>query len=72
MLAETLKAAVFGSCEKIIPVTHGVAPSNKNNQRGITGINSWIPRWNTPATPPSQETSSAEPLTRSNALSKSP
>lgn len=65
MLAETLKAAVFAHCQKIINVTQGT-PVNKNNQRSISGINAWIPRWNSPGATSSQDPTSAEPISKSN------
>lgn len=66
MLSETIKAAVFAHCQKIINITQGVS-ANKNNQRSISGINAWIPRWNSPGTgTPTQDPTSAEPISRSN------
>lgn len=48
LLAETVKAAVFSSSKKCIPVvTTAPALSKPIAQKGGHGINAWIPRWNT-------------------------
>lgn len=68
MLAETLKVAILASSQRLVQITEGTTIiSNKSNQRSSSGINAWIPRWNTPAQPMvAQEATSSESSGRSN------